>query len=110
METEGEDLAYCCIVDKVLGTGVKPDSSDAQDPGRWSGLNILGQCLMKIRHWILNNSEFQQDVAKIRQEKLNRFAHVQKNTGILGKLMIDEEPNDLSEGKQKVTLQKYAME
>ncbi len=98
-------------MDKVLGIGLNPDSPEAQDPERWEGMNILGKCLMKVRHFILNNPEFQQEISKIRQTRIDSRSRAQK-AGVqrnLGQLLIDEEePNDLSEGKMKITLQKYA--
>lgn len=47
--TAGRVLVEASPVDRVWGIGLRADDPLAQDPGRWQGMNLLGEALMKVR-------------------------------------------------------------
>ncbi|WP_226648682.1 NADAR family protein [Microbulbifer variabilis] len=49
LNTENRVLVEASPVDKIWGIGLAQDSSKAQDPNTWKGLNLLGFALMEVR-------------------------------------------------------------
>ena len=38
--------------DTIWGVGLRPDNPDINNPNMWKGANLLGKCLMKVRHML----------------------------------------------------------
>ena len=49
LSTENRVLAEASPVDVVWGTGLAADDTEAEDPARWPGENLLGFSLMEVR-------------------------------------------------------------
>ena len=54
-------LAYCDEKDRVLGTGVNRFSPAAKDPESWTGANLLGNLLVKLREELRQEAEQKKD-------------------------------------------------
>jgi hypothetical protein len=49
METKQKMIVEASPVDEIWGIGLAPDNPEALNQGKWKGLNLLGQCLMRVR-------------------------------------------------------------
>lgn len=47
--TGDKTLVEAAHYDKIWGNGLSANHPDANDPSKWPGLNLLGQCLMEVR-------------------------------------------------------------
>ena len=52
LKTGDSMLAECAVKDKIWGIGLSMKDSNRFDTRRWSGLNLLGKCLMDVREKI----------------------------------------------------------
>lgn len=50
LSTGDEVIVEASPYDKVWGIGLRSTSPHASHPREWRGLNLLGKCLMKVRH------------------------------------------------------------
>ncbi|MCP3665889.1 MAG: NADAR family protein [Gammaproteobacteria bacterium] len=69
LKTTGSRLAYCDPKDLLMGTGVDRFSKESNEPALWTGENLLGDSLQKVRDLFFADPMYRQEVEEIMMEK-----------------------------------------
>ncbi|MCP3663061.1 MAG: NADAR family protein [Gammaproteobacteria bacterium] len=78
LKTTGTRLAYCDPKDQLLGTGVDRFSPEADDPAKWTGENLVGETLMKVRDILRADPLYAEEVKAIEKEASGEMARWKK--------------------------------
>jgi len=87
---KGKHLAYC-DKDMFLGIGYDLFAPEATEPQKWTGANLVGQALMKIRDNLLAKAAEERVEKGIRMKEEKKRQQIQERKRKLEEKRVDSE-------------------